>query len=469
MSQTIKKNDILSAKVDAVGMNGEGVVRYGDVTFFVPFAIEGEEVAFKVLKIKKNIGYGKLEKVISPSISRISPVCPVFSKCGGCQLQHVEYKKQLEFKAAVVKNCFKKIAGVDISIDKLFYSPKAYGYRNKLQLPTRFENGENVVGFFRPNSHSVVKTDTCPIHLKWADLVIASVKEFVERYDVALYDENTHKGLLRHVVAREIGDQYVFTFVVNGESLKKADGLIAILKNRFEDFSVYVNVNKSTDNVILGENFTLIYGKGYAEVEEFGIKYKIGAEAFFQVNTPVKTEIYGDVLDFIGDDAPTVVDAYAGAGVLTAMLAKRAKTAYGVEIVKEACDSAEALAKDNGISNMRVIAGDCEKVLPDLIRKISGEGQKTVVVFDPPRKGVDEKTIAATLECLPDEIIYISCSPQTLSRDVGLIVGSLKYENGGIIDLSKGFSPNYDIKFVGVYDMFAQTKHVETLVCLSRK
>ena len=465
----MKKNDILTGKVNSVGMNGEGIIRIDGTTFFVPFCLPDEIIDFKVLKVKGSIGYGKVENVKSPSISRLKPVCSVFYKCGGCQLQHADYKAQTEYKADIVKTCFKKIAGLDIEINKKFSSPKEYGYRNKLQLPTRFDGRENAVGFFRNNSHAVVKTATCPIHGAWADEVIAAVNEYVESYKIPLYNEANSSGILRHVVVREINGEYLFTFVVNANDLPHADELMNILKKRFDKFSLFVNINKLDTNVILGDEYKLLYGKGYIELTEFGVKYRIGPQAFYQVNTPVKTEIYTDVLSFIGDDRPAVIDAYAGAGVLTAMLAKKAKTAYGVEIIKEACDSAEKLAKDNGIDNMSVICGDCEKVLPDLIGKIKSEGEKTVVVFDPPRKGVDIKTLLSALENKPDTIIYISCSPQTLARDVGVLVGSLKYENGQIINLSADFSPNYTIDFVGVYDMFPQTKHVETCVSLRKK
>ncbi len=465
----MKKNDILTGKVASIGMNGEGIIHIDGTTFFVPFCLPDEIVDFKILKIKGSIGYGKVESVKSASISRLKPVCSVFYKCGGCQLQHACYKAQIEYKADIVRTCFKKIAGFDIEINKKFFSPKEYAYRNKLQLPTRFSGGENAVGFFRTNSHAVVKTATCPIHGAWADKVIAAVNEYVESYNIGLYNEENSTGVLRHVVVREVDENYLFTFVVNADALPYADGLVDILKKRFDSFSLFVNINRKDTNVILGDEFKLLYGKGYIELTEFGVNYRIGPQAFYQVNTPVKTEIYTDVLSFIGDEAPAIIDAYSGAGVLTAMLSKKAKTAYGVEIISEACQSAENLAADNGISNMRVICGDCEKVLPDLIGKIKSEGEKTVVVFDPPRKGVDIKTLLSALENKPDTIIYISCSPQTLARDVGVLVGSLKYENGQLINLSAGFSPNYDVNFVGVYDMFPQTKHVETLICLSRK
>ncbi|MBO4572830.1 MAG: 23S rRNA (uracil(1939)-C(5))-methyltransferase RlmD [Clostridia bacterium] len=466
----IKKNDVLTATVKALGFNGEGIIDHFGTTVFVPFSLAGEKIDFKVLKVKGNVAFGKVKKVISPSISRLTPVCPVFFKCGGCQLQHLEYPKQLDFKAETVKNCFKKIAGLDVDIDKKFASPNVYAYRNKLQLPTRALKSGNAVGFFRPNSHDVVKTDVCPIHPEWANKVISAVNEFIEKSGVSLYDEVSGKGVLRHVVVREINGEYLFTFVINAKTLKNTDLLTDILKRDFGKFSLYLNENTSDSNVILGERFELCFGKGYITVTEFGVTYDITPQAFYQVNTPVKTEIYNDVLSFVSSGGDTaVIDGYAGAGVLTAMLAKKCAKSVGVEIVKEACDSAVKLAADNRIDNMEFICGDCEKVLPELIEKVRKTYGRVVLVLDPPRKGVDVKTLTAALKNPPDEIIYISCSPQTLARDVGVLTGSLKYENNQLINLSKDFSPNYDLKFVGIYDMFAQTKHVETVVRLSRQ
>ncbi len=466
----LKKNDVLTGSVKALGYNGEGIIDYLGTTVFVPFSLPEETVDFKVLKIKKNIAFGKLENVKNPSISRLTPKCSVFYKCGGCQLQHLDYSKQLDFKAETVKTCFKKVAGLDIDINKKFASPDVYAYRNKLQLPARFDGKKNAVGFFRENSHDVVATEDCPIHRGWAKKVIAAVNGFVEKYSVPLYNEKDGSGVLRHFVAREINGQFLFTVVINTDRLKNVDGLIEILKNKFTDFSLYINVNKSNSNVILGDEYSLVYGKGFITVTEFGVTYDVTPQAFYQVNTPVKNEIYNDVISFVSErNDSAVIDGYAGAGVLTAMLAKNCAESVGVEIIPEACESAVKLAKDNGVDNMRFICGDCETVLPELVEEKRKKYGKVVLVLDPPRKGVDVKTLSAILKNPPDEIVYVSCSPQTLARDVGVLVGSLVLENDKLINLFKDFSPNYDVKFVGIYDMFAQTKHVETLICLTRK
>ena len=464
------KNQIITAVVDSLGYNGEGIVHFCGTTVFVPFVLAGEEITFKVLKVNKNIAYGKVEAVLKPSKDRVEPVCKVFHKCGGCQLQHMNYETQLAFKKQMVENCFAKIAGLKLSVGKVYASPNKLAYRNKLQLPTRCIKGENRIGFFRENSHDIISIDSCPIQPEWAKTVIDCVSRFIEVTGVSLYNDQTKSGLLRHIVVRSENNEFLFTVVINGNVLPKQNKLIEIFSEKFEKFSVIINVNKTDSNVILGKEFSLVYGSGKISLNEFNVSYQIGAESFYQVNTLVKKEIYQDVINSItksGDNV--VIDAFSGAGVMTAMLAKECKKCYGVEIIKEACQTAEKLAKDNGIDNMEVICGDCEKVLPSLIEELTQKGEKVTLVFDPPRSGVDKKTLQQVLKCNIENIVYVSCSPQTLARDIGILVGSLKIENDSIINLCKDFSPNYDIKTLSIYDMFSQTKHVESVVSLVRR
>ncbi len=464
------KNQIITAVVDSLGYNGEGIVHYDGTTVFVPFVLTGEEITFKVLKVKKNIAYGKVIDILKPSKERVDPVCKVFHKCGGCQLQHMNYEAQLSFKKQMVETCFSKIAGLNVNVGKVFASPNRLNYRNKLQLPTRCIHGENKIGFFRENSHDIVAIDTCPIQPKWADAVIECVSCFIENFGISLYDDETKNGLFRHVVVRSQNNEFLFTIVINGNTLPKADELIKIFQNHFEKFSVIININKTDSNVILGKEFKTIYGNGKIALNEFGVSYEIGAESFYQVNTLVKNEIYQDVINSIAESGDNVViDAFCGAGVMTASIARKCKKCIGVEIIKEACDTAEKLAKDNGIDNMQVYHGSCEEVLPNLIEKLTKIGEKVTLVFDPPRSGVDRKILEQVLKCNIENIVYVSCSPQTLARDVGILVGSLKIENDAIINLSKDFSPKYDIKTLSIYDMFGQTRHIESLVVLSRK
>lgn len=465
----MNKNDVLSGVVDSLGYNGEGVLHVDGTTVFVPFVLPKEKITFKVLKVKKTVAYGKVESIETESSDRVTPRCPLFKKCGGCNLQHLSYEKQLGYKAETVKACFKKIAGLDVTVAAKIPSPAFYGYRNKMQLPVRSEKGENKIGFFRANSHAVIETDDCPLQPDWAKKVISSVKNILDS-GVPAYDETNGKGLLRHVVVREINGEFLFTFVFYYQTEKFDNKLIAALSERFDKFSVLINVNSTNSNVILGDVWRKVYGSGKIEVNEFGITYPVNAASFFQVNTPVKKMIYESVLCNSGIDKNTVViDAFSGAGVLTAMLAQKAKKAYGVEIIDKAVEAADELKRLNGVKNMENICAPCESALPELIAKVRAEGEKTVLVLDPPRSGADMRTILSIVENKPDQIVYISCSPQTLARDVGLIVGSLKASENGAVEICKAFSPAYNIDSVAVYDMFPQTKHVETLVCLSRQ
>lgn len=465
----MKKNDLLTGIVDSYGSECEGVIHVDGVTVFVPYAIKGEKITCKILKVKGNLAFGKVERILEKSDKRVEPRCSVFSKCGGCNLQHIKYDEQLEIKRDNVKNCFRKVAHITVEPESFFPSD-SYEYRNKLQLPVRSVKGKVVIGFFRSNSHDVVPTDECAIQEGSAKKVIAFFKKFLCEHDLSCYDESTKKGLLRHIVVRTYGDEYLFTLVTQSGKINCINQLIDGLILEFgDDISIVRNFNDSFSNVILGDKSQVLYGSGFIKIQEENIKYDIGSYSFLQVNNKVKRKIYEDVVDLGGVTKDTVViDAYSGAGVMTSMLARFAKKAYGVEIVKEASLAAEKLKKENGIDNMFPVCSPCEDALPQILREEDPHCKETLLVLDPPRKGVDGTIVSAILSSLPERIIYISCSPSTLARDIGLLIGSLKQENGKIInsDVEKGL---YEIKHFRLYDMFAQTSNVESLVVLSRR
>lgn len=467
----MKKNDLLTGFCEQIGYNGEGIFHIEGTTFFVPYCLVGEKVRFKILKIKGNIGYGKAEEILEKSPDRITPCCPVFTRCGGCDFLHVNYRTQLKIKEETVVNTFKKVAFSDVTVNGVYHGDKIFGYRNKLQLPVREQNGKVKIGFFRENTHDVVETDDCKIQPDWAKIFIAEIKRFVDGVNVTAYNDADNTGLLRHVVVRELNNEFILVLVINGERIAGVNGLIDRLLKHFPDLSVYINVNKTATNVIFGEKFTLIYGKGKISLDEFGITYRVGAESFLQVNTEVKKMLYEKVVSEANvGESHVVIDGYSGAGVMTAMLTKNAVKSYGVEIVKEASDSANLLAVENGLSDkMTSIAAPCEEVLPDLIEKACKDGLKTVLVLDPPRKGVELNVLLSALKAKVDKIIYVACSPQSLARDVGVLTDTLLVENGRILGKNPAPHPTYNVDAVYLYDMFPQTKHVETLVCLTRK
>lgn len=466
----MKKNDEVIGIVTALGCNFEGIVKVDNVVCFVPYALTGEKIKFKVLKVNKNVAYCKLIEVLILADERIRPKCVNFTKCGGCSLQHLKYCEQLKVKSNLVKDCFLKIAGLDVDVKRTIKSDLCYEYRNKLQLPIRNTDKGDVIGFFAENSHRVVPTDNCVIQKEWHLKIIECFKNFISDYKVSCYNEESKKGELRHVVVRSVDESLLIVAVVNGSRLSHCDKLIKSLENYFSDFSFFINENTCDGNVILGDKFTCLRGNEKIAVKEFGIEYSIGAQSFMQVNDGVKTKLYTDVVKALNlNENSTVIDAYSGAGLMTALLAKNCKKAIGIEIVKEAVASADELADNNGLTDKMInVCAACEDVLPDIISKERSGGEDVSIVLDPPRKGCDKKVLQAVLAAKPSVIVYVSCSPQTLARDVGILTGLLRYEGN---ELKKSHENNgvYEVTSVQPYDMFPQTKHVETLVVLSHK
>ncbi|MBQ9513610.1 MAG: 23S rRNA (uracil(1939)-C(5))-methyltransferase RlmD [Clostridia bacterium] len=463
----MKKNEEYVGIVNNIGANGEGVILNGDTVVFLPYAITGEKVRYKILKTVKNCAYAKLLEVCTPSEKRVRPKCSAFIKCGGCQIQHIDYSSQLKIKEDAIHQCFKKIAGLDITVDKTVECKNEYHYRNKLSLPVGQDENGFKIGFYAENSHRVVAIEDCPINPAWTKDVISAFSEYMKEFNLSGYNEITHKGNIREITVREVSDALIITAVINGDNLIGEQRLIEIIKSKIDkEFSLFYNVNKKDTNVIYGEKFTLLYGKPFYYAEQFGIKYKIGVQSFMQVNDYISLKLYQAVKDnALTDDETTVIDAYSGAGLMTALTSKDAKNGVGIEIVKEAVDCADELMKINGLDDKVVnYCGKCEDILPKIIPTIKN---KTCLILDPPRKGCDEKVIRAITESNIEKIIYVSCMPSTLARDVGLLTGNLIFTKEGIKKSEKP-SFNYKIRSITPFDMFPQTKHVETLCVLTK-
>ena len=473
----VEKNDIICAVTDAIGSNGEGIIRHEGITFFVPACLPGEKVRFKVLKVKGNIGYGKAEEILTPAEERVRPKCPVFSKCGGCCLQHLDYSAQLSHKATVVKDALRKIAGLNVNVPYAIKSDLPYGYRNKLQIPVGVDKeGKTVIGFYAEHSHRIVPISACAIHPEWSEKLIVIVKRYMTECAIKGYDEETKKGAIRHIVAREIGGKYLITLVSAKKELPNIAYLIGLLSECFKEFSLYLNFNEEDTNVILGKEFQLVHGRGFFEAEEQGICYEAGPVTFLQVNENVRTKLYKDALKSVcGEGGEVVIDAYSGGGLLTAMIAKKAKRVYGIELEPEASRCADALKVKNGLDNMTNICGYVEEHLPRVMEKEKDE--KVGLILDPPRAGIARSVTKALLESGLERLTLISCNPATLARDLGILTGRLIEKEGELVknvaygDLGDGetLSGYYEIVKIQPYDMFPQTKHVETLVCLARK
>lgn len=477
------KNEIYTGEIIGYGSSGEGVIKNDGFVIFVPFAAKGEIVEYKVLKVNKNIVYAKLLRIISRSVHRTGVDCPVYGKCGGCNLMHLDYDTQLEIKRDLIKDCFFKIAHLDVLPESTVPSEPSFRYRNKLQLPIREENGVIKIGFFAPDSHRVVETDECNIQKVKTDRLIDALKTCIKNYRLTAYNESTGKGLLRHLVVKECGDEAMVILVINGEKITFADKFVSLLSKVFSDkkcFSFYLNLNKGRNNVILGEKFIKIYGSDYLSDEVFGIKYTVGPCAFMQVNDDIRNKIYQKVIDYACyKPGLFVIDAFCGGGLMSAMLAKKAEKTVGVEIVPESVENAKRLAEENKIGNLSFVCGACEDVLPQILKDVNGE---VSVVLDPARKGLD-RSLAEYLYGLGanddrvDRIVYVSCNPSTLARDVGIICGTLVYsgnelmpaDEGGLINGEPAKKSGFKVEYVCGFDMFAQTKGVETLCVLTRK
>lgn len=474
----MQKNDSIRAVVDAIASGGEGIVKHDGVTFFVPACLPGEKIQFKVLKIKDKIGYGKLEEVFTPAEERVRAKCPVFLRCGGCALQHIDYPVQLLHKTAIVRESLRKIGGIVFNVPTTVKSDAPYGYRNKLQMPIGVnKEGETVIGFYAERSHRIVPVSSCSIHPEWAEKLIAIIKRYATECAVKGYDEETQTGALRHIVAREIGGKFIFTLVTAKRELPSLQHLIGLLGEAFSTFTLYLNINDKNTNVIFGEEFLLVYGAGVFEAEEQGIVYEAGPITFLQINDNVRTKLYKDALKTVtGDGNEVVIDAYSGGGLLTAMIAKKVKRVYGIELEKEASKCADELKRKNGLGNMYNVCGYVEEELPKIMQKEQGESLR--LILDPPRAGIARSVIFALLQSGIQRLTLISCNPATLARDLGLLTGRLienekgelvkntLYEGKGEDETLPGY---YQIERVQPYDMFPQTKHVESVVCLERR
>lgn len=461
----MEKNDNIIAVADGLGTNGEGIVRHEGVTLFVPYLITGEKAEIKILKQKGAVAYGKAETILTPAEERVRPVCPVFGKCGGCQLQHMRYRAQLKFKTRLVKETLRRIGGIDAAVAECERSEREYGYRNKLQLPIGNRKGENVIGFYAERSHRIVPTSSCVLHPDWAEKLIAALQTFMQTCGLDGYDEETGKGQLRHIVVRELRGRFLVTLVVTEPEIKGIDYLLFLLDGIFPEYSFFLNVNREHTNVIFGKEHILVKGKGVYECTDCGVTFEAGANTFVQVNESVRGKLYEKALSYV-EEGETAVDCYAGGGLLTAMLAKKCGKAYGIEIVPEACACADSVRDANGLQGKMVnLCGKVEDLLGGVLEKC----ETATVLLDPPRAGALRSVLHTIMKENIPKLIMISCDPATLARDLGILTGTLKETESGELVKSDGKDGLYEILSVQPYDMFPQTKHVETLVLLSRK
>ena len=439
----MRKNQEIELTIHDLHSNGFGVGR-SEIAIFVEGALPGDHVRVKILKVKKQYAYGKIMEIIKPSPNRLVKkdprICPVAKRCGGCQFQHLEYPAQLAFKEKLVRDVLIRIGKCETPpvAPILGMEGAPYNYRNKAQLPVGSEDGKPLIGFYAPRSHRIVPIYDCNIQHP----VCGEIIKAAER----LYDEKIHKNLLRHIVIKtgfNTGEVMV-VLVLNGSALPYAEAWIKELQAISPDFTLVINKNNANTNVIFGPEFTTLYGSGYIFEEVGGIRFRISPKAFFQINT-VQMKVLYDVAAGHLTGNERVIDAFSGIGSIALYVAKKAQKVTGVEVVQEAKDDATYNAAHNGIKNVEFICGMAEDVVPDLLES------NDVLILDPPRKGCDVRLLESVIKAGIAKVIYVSCDPATLARDVKILT------DGG-----------YMLKHVQPVDMFPMTGHVETVSLLTK-
>ena len=442
----ISKNDIIEAGIESLGYRGEGVARIERFPVFIKGAIPGERVRALIIAVKKDFAIAKLQEVLIPSPDRVAPPCPYFGKCGGCDLMHLDYGAQLGFKTRAVEDALKKIAHIKTEVNDCVASDKILGCRNKLSLPVRRTKDGVSVGLFAYNSHRIIRIDDCPLQTKRIRELIPAFGRLAEKF--APYDEETGRGELRHFVAREFGGRLSVTFVVTRDLSSRL--IKAASEAGIKADELWMNINSEQSNVILGRDTSLLTGDR-RDVDIFingrRMPVSVHPNAFFQVNDGIAEKLYTAVRRCASEGTHNrIIDAYSGGGLMTAMLSDCAGSVIGVEIEPAAVEGADELMKKAGITNVRNILGDCADKLPELMRDSKSD---TMIVLDPPRTGCSSEVISAVNDSAASRIVYVSCNPSTLARDLSRLT-------------------NYAPVAVTPFDMFPNTCHVETLVLLSK-
>ncbi|MBC1907829.1 23S rRNA (uracil(1939)-C(5))-methyltransferase RlmD [Listeria booriae] len=453
MGAPVKKNDCLDVVFEDLTHDGNAVAKIDGYPIFVPHGLPDEIAQIKVLKTNKNYGFGKIIELTKESADRVTPPCLVYLQCGGCQLQHLSYDGQLRMKQKQVAQVMKRIGKQDVEVLPTLGMENPWNYRNKAQVPVGFVNGRLVAGFYQQRSHQIIDMNTCLIQQEENNEVIQTARAIFAKYHVEPYDETTRKGVLRHLMTRfatTTGELMLVIVTTKLNFPNKAEILAELQQEIPELTSLVQNVNTANTNVIFGEQTVVLAGREYIMDTIHGISFAISARSFYQVN-PEQTEIlYAEALKLAGlTGEETVIDAYCGIGSISLCLAKEAKHVYGVEIVPQAIEDARANAKLNKMDNVTFAVGKAEEVIPDWFK----QGIKAdVLVVDPPRKGCDDALLQTILKMKPKRVVYVSCNPATLARDM------LVLTEGG-----------YEAKMVQPVDMFPQTTHVECVTVLERK
>ena len=449
----LSKNDKIELVIDALTSEGSGVGRYNGLAVFVRGTVPQDKIVAHIIKRSKNYAIGIVDQIISPSPNRIESDCPYSQKCGGCSFRHMTYEQELDYKLSRVNDALKRIGHIDIQASEIVGADKLERYRNKAQYPVLIRDRALFSGFYAYKSHRIVACDDCKLQSREFKQGIKAFSKWIEQANVTSYDENSGKGLLRHIYFRKAfaTDEIMACAVINGDSIPREELLISLLKEHMPTLkSVVLNINKDKTNVILGNTSKTIWGSDTITDVLCGKKFVISPNSFYQVNHDQCEKLYAiarDFADLNGDE--TLLDLYCGVGTIGLTMADNVKALVGIEIVEQAIKNAKINAKINDVNNARFICADAKNGA----KILKSEGVKPdIIVLDPPRKGCDSELLEAVNEFSPKKIVYVSCDSATLARDLAILEQS-----------------NYIAKKVVAVDMFPRTPHVETVVLLSQR
>jgi len=456
MEKTIpfQKNDYIDVQFEDLTHDGAGVAKVDGFPIFVPYGLPGERANVKIIKIQKGYAIGRLMELHQESPDRVVAPCLIYKQCGGCQLQHLSYQGQLRAKEKHVRDVLERIGKIkDVTVHSTLGMDNPWRYRNKAQVPIGEREGGLVAGFYKQRSHVIIEMEQCLIQQEKNDDMVQKVKKICEKYGVKAYDEKRHKGNLRHIIARYglVTKEMMLVLVTKTEELPNRKKIVEeIMKEMPNITSIVQNINAKRTNVIFGDQTKVLYGREVIYDKIGDIKFAISARSFYQVNPEQTKILYEKALEYArltGDEM--VIDAYCGIGTISLFLAQKAKKVYGVEIVPEAIADAKRNAELNGITNVEFEVGEAENVIPNWYKNgITAD----VLVVDPPRKGCDESLLKTIIDMKPKKVVYVSCNPATLARDLNIL------EQGG-----------YKTLEVQPVDMFPQTMHVECVALLEHK
>ena len=451
----VEKNKTYEIRITGVSSDGNGVGVIDGFTVFVPMSVTGDLLEIVVVKVLSRYAIGRLLEIKEPSEYRTMPECPVYKRCGGCHMQHIDYKAQLEIKRGFIESAMQRIGGfTDLSCDEVIGMEKPQRYRNKCIFPIGKDRDNNTVsGFYAKRSHTIIPIDDCMVGSEINGRITAAVKEYMLENSISVYDEATGKGVMRRVFIRDGRESGEIMVVIsaNAKDLPNKNELVdRLLSVSDKIVSVYLNINQTRTNSVLGDKNKLIYGKPEIEDTLLGIKFKISPHSFYQINPYMTEKLYSKALEFAGiTKEDKVLDVYCGIGTISLAAAKQAGHVTGIEIVEQAVRDAKKNAENNGIENAEFFADSAENAVPKLIEN----GMRPdVVILDPPRKGSDEETLRAIAAADPKRIVYVSCNAATLARDAKFLS-------------ELGYTPT---RCVGV-DMFPHTSHIEVVCEMSRE